>query len=182
MVWITPGGDVRVDAPTFEHLNIGFAKVAGVQCGRSRHTQVRRYRIQSRFDLSLIGRVVGEREANDQQALLLDRDLGVIVLLEPFGAAMFHDPRFTIGKVVLILVARPRRWRFGRAPARRPSGLTLFLGPLLHLCIILGLLQRRSFFRSRFQDGFGFGQARQAHLPDGDFVAHHQPIWQLSLI
>src|SRR6266542_4003318 len=159
---ITPGGNVRLNPALLTRLNICGAKIPIVHRARFRWPALGGNRIQGRLGFSLIGRVVREREAHNQQARLIDRDLGVIVLLEAFRAAVLHNPRFGIGKVELILVAGAGcRW-LGCAPARRPSGLTLFLRPLLHLGVILGLRERRAFVGPRLPDGFRFGQAREA--------------------
>src|SRR5262245_26868603 len=182
MVWITSSRDKGVDLAALEQRNIRFTKVARVQCGGLWGAQLGRDAVQGRLDFLLIGRVVRETLAHNQQALLIDGDLRVIVLLEALGAAVFHDPRFGIGEVVLVLVTRTRCGRLGRAPARRPSGLTFFLGAFLYPGVVLSLLQRGSFFGPRFQHRFGFGQACQARLPDSDFIAHHQSIWHLVLI
>src|SRR5205823_2297323 len=146
-----------------------FAKVARVQRSRSGAAQLGWDGIQGRLDLVLIGRVVRERVAHDQQAVLIDRDLGVIVLLEAFRAALFHNPRLGIGEVVLVLVAGTRRWWLGRSAARGAPGPLGFLRPFLHLGVIPGLLDRLAFYGPRFQHGFGFGQPSEARLPDGNF-------------
>ncbi len=179
---IAPCGNVRVNPAALTRRNIRFAKVPIVHRSGSWRPDLRWNRIQGRFGFSLIGRVVRERHAYNQQAVLIDRQLRGIVLLEALCAAVFHDPRFGIGEVVLVLVARTGDRRFGCAPTRRPSGLPRFLGPFLHLGIIVCLLRRRSFGGPRLQHRFGFGQARQASLPDSDFIAHHQAIGQVALI
>jgi hypothetical protein len=51
----------------------------------------------------------------------------------------------------------------------------------LHFRGIFSLLAIIAFFGPRFQDGFGLGQARQACLPQGEFVAHDQASGHLAL-
>src|SRR5262245_62499724 len=136
MVWVASGRDIGLDRPPLENRNVRLAKVARVQCGRIWGAQIGWDGVQGWFDFLLIGGMVREALTHDQQAVLVDRDLGIIVLLEALAAAVLHDPRVGVGKVVLIFVAWTGRWRLGRSSARRPSGLTLFLGPFLHLGII----------------------------------------------
>src|SRR5436853_437608 len=130
MMRITPGGNVGINPTLLTRRNICGAKIPVVHRSHFWWPNLRWNRVQGRFGFSLIGRMVRERLAHNQQARLIDRDLGVIVLLEALRAAVLHDPRFGIGEVVLVLVAWAGRGRLGCAPARRPSGLARLLGPL----------------------------------------------------
>src|SRR6266516_4232071 len=90
---ITPGGNLRVNGASLTGRNSRFAKVAIVQRARRGSPNLGWNRVQGRFDFSLIGGMIGQRLAHDQQALLIVGHLGVLVLLEALGAAVLHDRR-----------------------------------------------------------------------------------------
>jgi hypothetical protein len=56
-----------------------------------------------RFNLVVLGRVIRERHIYDQQASLIESDLGGIFLLEALSAAVLHDTRLGVGEGVLVL-------------------------------------------------------------------------------
>ena len=89
---ITPGGNVGVNPALLTRHNICGAKIAIVHRSRFRWPDLWGYRIQGRRGFVLIGRVIRECLAHNQQARLIDRDLGVVILLEALRAAVLqHD-------------------------------------------------------------------------------------------
>ena len=57
---------------------------------------------QALFCFGLIVGMIRERLAHDQQAVLIDSDLGIVVLIKALVRAVFHDPRRWVREIVLV--------------------------------------------------------------------------------
>ena len=132
--------------------------------------------VQRGLRFGLIVGVVRERLAHDQQARLIDRHLGVIVLVKALVGAVLHDARVGIGEVVLVLVARPAvgGWA-GRPPGVRPLCRRAFASRSCTFASYSACSTASTLFGPRFQHRFGFCQPRQSRVPQGDFVADTRP-------
>src|SRR3972149_1442094 len=131
------------------------AEVAVVQRPGLGFPHLRRDRIQGRDRFGLVVRVVGECIRHNQQTLLIDRNLGIVMLIHALVGAVLHDPRVGVGEVVLIRVAWPWRGRLRWSPrwlAAGAPGLLLAFAPFRFIVRLLGLI---AFLGTRVQHGFG---------------------------
>ncbi len=97
------------------------------------------------------------------------------------GAAL-HDPRVGVGEVVLVVVARPRRRRGGRATARRTAGAARLGRALLDLRGVDRLLRRVAFVGAGGLHRLRLGQACQPLLPPGELIGDDQAVRQRALV
>ena len=130
----------------------------------------------------LIDGMVRARLAHDHHARLIHCHLDVVALREARIRAVFHDPRLGVGDVVLVLVARAGRGRFGRATTRLAPLPSCALLPFLDFggirCGFVGI----ACGGAGLQDRFRFGQPREALLAQRDLVCDDQPVGGRRLV
>ncbi len=174
--------DVWCNAALCQSGDGGRAEVAGIQGPRWRCAQRLGQGVQGRYHLRLIIGMVGEGVRHNQQAVVLGRNLGIVMLVKAVIGAVFHDARLRIGEVVLILVARPRLWRFRRRAAGFPPLLARFFFSRVPFRFVRSAFGLIAFLRAGCQHRFRLRQIGQALLATGDCIGEDQPVGQGHLV
>src|SRR6266478_5620945 len=122
--------------------------------------------------------MIGQCVPDDQQAVLSRGDLRIVMLVEALVRAVFHDLRFGIGEIVLIVVAGSwGRWR-GRTTSWFVPRRAGFFFALTQLHFISDAVGSVPCLGPGLDHGFGLSQAGPALLPPDDFFADDQSLWQ----
>ena len=81
-MWITTCGNVGLDAPFRTGGQGRRAKIASIECRCLWRAERGRHGGECGFGFLTVVGMIGERASNDEQTLLIDSDLGVVILLK----------------------------------------------------------------------------------------------------
>src|SRR5207237_6326219 len=120
--------------------------------------------VQGRGHLRLIVGMVGKGVRRHQQAAVIGRDLGVVMVVKAVIGTVFHDARLWIRAIVLILVAWSRLGRFGRRAAGFPPLLARFFFPRVLFRFVISTFGLIAFLCPGFQHRFRLSHIAHALL------------------
>ena len=164
----------------FDRQDCGLAEITGVGQGVAHRPDDRADVRHHRRELPLVVGLVADVLPDDEHRGDIHGGLGVVTLFE--AAAVFHDPAFGVGEVVLILGPRPFLWRLGGFAAELPAG-AFFLGFAGgELCLVFRLFFQQPFLGPCFHAFHGFAELGDAVLAALDFLGNGQPVLQRGAV
>src|SRR4030067_2304697 len=89
-----------------------------------------------------------------------------------------------VGKIVLVFIARPFFWWFGRFSAWFLMPFASFCFSLLAFGVVFSFFGFITLLGTSVQNRFGFRQVLQTLFPKSNFITDHQTFWQcyISLV